>query len=79
MIQMSDVKKTRLNPAAVTSYYEDKHIYTMQNRAAPSIQLTIGSCQLELIYETEIMRDADLKTLDCYTIQELTGLAIATP
>lgn len=78
MIEMKDSKKTRLQPAAVTSYYADKHVYTMQNRLVPSIQLTVGSCQLELIYDDETIRDTDLKTLDCYTISDLTGLTIKT-
>lgn len=79
MIQMADLKNTRLNPAAVTSYYADWHMYPMQNRSAPSIQLTIGSCPLELIYEDETARDADLKTLDCWSIAELVNLNLNLP
>jgi hypothetical protein len=67
MIKLSDTKNTRVQPTAITSYYADKHIYTMQNRAAASIQLTIGSCQLEVIYDTEIQRDLDLAILDSWT------------
>jgi hypothetical protein len=63
-MRLRDHKQTRLNPSAVTSFYPDRDVRTMQKVTYPSIQMTIGSCKLEVVYDKEEDRDADLKALD---------------
>lgn len=63
-MQLKDQNQTRIKASAVTSFFPDREVLTMQKVTYPSIRLTIGSCALHIIYNKVEDRDADLKELD---------------
>jgi hypothetical protein len=64
-MQLKDRNKTNIKPDAITSFFEDRHVVaTMgQGSSNPCIKLTVGSCQLNLIYDKVEDRDSDLKEI----------------
>lgn len=65
-MKMNDRAKTRIQTKAITSYYPDRNVMVMQNRTDPTIELTVGSCQLQLSYDKIEDRDADIEQLDLH-------------
>jgi hypothetical protein len=61
---LKDQRQTRIKNSAVTSFYPDREVLTMQKVTYPSIRLTIGSCAIHIIYDKAEDRDADLAELD---------------
>lgn len=61
---MNDIKKTRIKVSAVTSAGPDNRVMASIGTSDPTINLTIGSCLLTLVYLDVEIRDLDLKNLN---------------
>lgn len=64
-MQLNDRNSTNIVTSAVTSLYLDNHVIPTQGQGStsPSIKLTVGSCQLNLIYNSKETRDLDFESI----------------
>lgn len=64
-MRLQDRKNTEVKLSAVTSAYADNQVNVTQGQGSsyPSIELTIGSCYLTLVYDNKSVRDSDLVTI----------------